>query len=470
MGLKVGETFTLKSAIGDDFEWRVAEIKHKYLHALHDVMENFQTRFPDAKGLYRVAIREGNLQPALAQVKKLAENNRRLADLYLVQHLPMTMVASQFGGDPIGFAEYVRSLDRNIEACVGTEPERIAARETIVRHRAGGAVLDTYTAWTAATMDVLGVLVAVFGKLVVPQSVIDELRNLRDKDAIPEGPSMTLAWQNGQYFRQEHTQADADARRTFIGEQIQKIEQTCEVVPGSAPDSPSEVASLLTETFGSHVLDSANIAKDGYVLVSEDMFFRQMAEAAVGGKGVWLQSVLTFARDAGIIGHEQLADSSVKLAWRRHSHVSADPAILFDALNADHTERLDHFRALAQFIGTKNANMKSHMSAVAKFLAHIWGACDLPNGKVARATGILLECLVRHRPDDWAWAISFVMSDAGGNLRAYVEQWVLGHFLSKRDLGKAELDLGAIRAELHARAVQRRRPSILCSTSWPLRR
>jgi cellulose synthase operon protein C len=160
-GLKVGETFELKNGIGDDFEWRVAEIKHKYLHALHDVMENFQTRFPDAKGLYRLAIRDGDIQPALAQVRKLSESNRRLADLYLVQHFPMTMVASQFGGDPIGFAEYIRSLDRNIETCVGAEPERVTARETIVRHRAAGAVLDTYTVWTAATMDVLGVLVAV---------------------------------------------------------------------------------------------------------------------------------------------------------------------------------------------------------------------------------------------------------------------------------------------------------------------
>ncbi len=52
MGLKVGEDFTVKAAFGTDATWRVAEVKHKYLHALHDVMGNFQTRFPDAQGFY----------------------------------------------------------------------------------------------------------------------------------------------------------------------------------------------------------------------------------------------------------------------------------------------------------------------------------------------------------------------------------------------------------------------------------
>src|SRR4051794_14754744 len=46
MGLKVGAGFTIASAFGDDAQWRVAEIKHKYIHALHDIMEHFQTRFP----------------------------------------------------------------------------------------------------------------------------------------------------------------------------------------------------------------------------------------------------------------------------------------------------------------------------------------------------------------------------------------------------------------------------------------
>ena len=240
----------------------------------------------------------------------------------------MVMVASRLGGDPIGFAEYIRSLGYNLEVCIGNEPERLAARETIVRHRAAGAVLDTYTAWTLATMDALDVLVAVFGTVLVPQSVVDELRSLCDKEERSDGPSMTVSWHNGQFFRQEHTPEDNRARRRFIGEQVDKIEKACAIEPSIAPDVPTEIASFLTETFGSHVLDAANLAADSYVLVSEDLYFRQLADAAVTVRGVWLQPIFAFARDQGLLGRERYADLITKLAWRRHSHVSLEAVTL----------------------------------------------------------------------------------------------------------------------------------------------
>ncbi len=89
---------------------------------------------------------------------------------------------ADWGGDAISFADYVRSLDHDISTCAGTAQERDAAHDVVEQHRAAGAVFDTYTAWTVATMDAFDVLLAVFGKLVVPRSCIDELRGLRDRD------------------------------------------------------------------------------------------------------------------------------------------------------------------------------------------------------------------------------------------------------------------------------------------------
>ena len=467
MGLKVGARFTMPTAFGDHAQWRVAEIKHKYLHALHDVMENFQTRFPDANGLYRMTMREGDVQPVLDQVKKLAESNRRLADLYLRQHMPMVMVASRLGGDPVGFAEYVRSLDHDLEVCVGNEPERAAAREVIERHRAAGAVLDTYTSWTAATMDALDVLVAVFGTVLVPQSVLDELRILRDKDERSGGRSMTVSWHDGQFYRQEHTPEDSDARRHFIGEQIEKIERFCRVEPVTAPDAPSELASFVTETFGSHILDPANLAANGFVLIAEDLYFRQFADSAVTVQGVWLQAVFAFARDHGLIRRERYADLIVKLAWRRHGHLSLDPVTLLDVLSADETSDLAHFRAASRFIGTEKADMRSHLTVVSSFFEHVWTSEDLPRRMISSATGTLLEQLCRFRGSDWAWVVAVLKDNASGALRDYADLWTAGHFLSLSELRAAEKQVGALRTRLVKQALSRRRRRALKTTNWP---
>jgi hypothetical protein len=438
-GRAVGDEFSLKAAFGSDQVWRIAEIKHKYLHALHDVMAHFQARFPDAKGFYTIKTKEGDVKPALDEIKKVSESNRKIADLYLVQHWPMSMIAARLGRDTVGFADYIRSLDHDIETCVGNTPERDAARDVIMQHRAAGAVLDTYAAWTAATTDTLDVLQDVFGKLVIPRSCLDELRSLRERDGLyGDGRQMTIAWHNGQFIRQEFTREDIQKREQFIAEQIQKIEKACEVRPGAAPDSPSELASTITDTFGSDVLDPAYVAQDGYVLVSDDLYYRQIASHAVAAiRGVWLQAVFAFAHGSGLIDGKRHADIAVKLAWRRHSHLTLDAPTLLEVWHADTQDDLSDFRALSAFIGTKNADMPSHLSVVLAFLVRIWrdgGWLDL---KVQRATGILLEQLVRFRQQDWHLVLALIVVDTPADLQSYVMRWVSGHFLDVSKLREA---------------------------------
>lgn len=219
IGLQVGDTFAVKPAFGADITWRVVEIKHKYLHALHDVMANFQTRFPDTRGFHTIRMQDNDVQPALDEVRRFSENNQKLADLYLRQNVPMAMVASRLGRDSIGFAEYIRSLDHDIVTAIGNVPEREVEGAIIDQHRACGAVFDTYSAWNAATMDVLDVLQAVFGRLMMPQSSMDELRGLLDRDCFGTGGrSMTIAWHKGQFIRQECSAEENRARDQFVRE------------------------------------------------------------------------------------------------------------------------------------------------------------------------------------------------------------------------------------------------------------
>ena len=215
-GRQLGEEFQMPVALNGTRRWCGAEIKHKYLHALHDVMENFENRFPDAKGFYSITMQEGDIQPALEQVRRVAERNRNRADLYLKHNCPISFVVSKGDRDTIRFVEYIRFLDFDIRACLGNEPERAAARSLLDTNRHSGAVLDAYAAWTIATMDAFDVLQSVFGKLIVPQTVIDEIRSLRDEQETTAERSMTMTWHNGQYIRQEHTAQDIAARRDTL--------------------------------------------------------------------------------------------------------------------------------------------------------------------------------------------------------------------------------------------------------------
>lgn len=444
LGRHVGDEFTVPAAFGNVRAWRVVEVKHKYLHAAHEVMATFEQRFPDARGFYTVHMREGDIEPALEQVRRASEGHRSLVDLYVEHHLPLNMVASRSGRDTIGFAEYVRLHGFTIQACVGVEQERLAADELISQRRAGGAVLDTYGAWTAASMDALDVVEGVFGSLQVARSTIDELLMLRDSFRLPPdgGSLLTVAWRNGQFFREEYTVEEVQARRTRVEEQIAKIERHCEVVPSAAPNDPSELAVELTEMFDETVLDAGILAARGRLLVSEDLHYRGLVEAAVGAHGVWLQAVFMFARQAGLIDQLRYAGLVSQLAARRHGHVAITTQDMLDELRLDDDAERWRIEALAEFIGTKDADLPSHLSVVQGFLAGSWtnGEPPLP---VAKATGAVLQSLLRHRTNDWAWVLATLLASSRGPLRRYMEGWMRGHMILPHHLEAALQEFNA---------------------------
>lgn len=468
MGLRVGDTFVQPSSVGEDVTWRVAELKHKYLHALHDMMENFETRFPDSQGFYSMTMRDGDIGKALDQVRKVAETNQTMADLYLEKRIPMVMVAALIGGDTTGFADYVRSLGETVVVCSGTHPERAAAISSLDKRRAAGAVLDTHAAWTAATMDAFDVLISVFGKLVVPQSTLDELRTKKEGEELLRAGSMTVGWHDGEFIKQEHTQDSIDARVRYVGEQIDKIEEHCSVLPVEVPDEPSELANLLLSRFDTHVLDAAYLAADGYVLLSEDLHYRQIAEAAAdAAPGVWFQAVLAYARDRRMVTLERYADLIVQLAWRRHRHLFLDNMTLGRIFLDDKTGVLSRFKAAADFIGTKDADIASHLSVLEEFLTELWGDKSVDETRKRAATGILLERIVRHQPAQWHLILAYIRFDAQADLQEYMRGWIRGHFLSEEEVATEERRLVAHKAAVTARLFNRRRRRIALTSSWP---
>lgn len=451
LSLRVGDEFEMPVAFGGTRRWRVAEIKHKYIHALHDVIENFENRFPDAKGFYTITMPDGDIQPALEQVRRVAEGNRNLANLYLKNNYPISFVAANGGRDTIRFVEYIRFLDFDIRTCLGTQTENLAARRVLQEHHQAGAVLDAYTAWTVSTMDAFDVLQSVFGALIVPQSVIDEIKTLRDDQETTSRSSMTVTWHNGHYIRQAHTAEDVAARRDYIVEQLTRIEGACEVHPVVAPDDPTDVAVLINQSFGSHILDAANLAGQARLLVSEDMHYRQFAEAGCSAKGVWLQAVFSLAHETGLIDARRYVDLVVKLAWRRHGHLSLNAGTILAVFRGEDERGLEDFKAVANFIGTRNAELRSHIEVTTEFLNQLWLESDRFDLRCMQATSALLERIIRFRTEDWALVLAVIKHGCSHAVQKYIDGWIIGHFLNANAFADAVAEIERFSKSLRER-------------------
>jgi len=440
LGQAVGDTFEIDMGLTGVRTWTIREIKHKYLHAFHDICQNFETRFPNARGLWRISVPEDDVTPALDMVRRLGEADDRKADLYLEQGLPLSMIAVHVSGGSIPFADYVRNRDRDIATAVGLERERAVALEAIGDKRGGGLVLDTYAVWTVATVGALDVLAKVFGTLTIAQSTMDELRRLRDRITPHNGESLSLGWSDGK-FNGHRLDADQAAERLgAFNKIVSGIEKVCVIAPVDAPDSLTPLEETIAKAFGPHVLDPAYLAIDR-LLLSEDRYYRDAVAQMQGVASTWLQPILMWARDHKLLSVAEYARSMVKLAWRRHGHLGIDAVTLRLTLLEDDSEALSDFTALCRYLGGPHAEMISHVSIVVRFINGVWGDPDLTHLKVMKATSALLTAMTRERSRPWAEVLAVLSLELQAGPARFLWQWAQGHFLPLQSLKAAKEDL-----------------------------
>ncbi|MGO7145469.1 tetratricopeptide repeat protein [Rhizobium ruizarguesonis] len=430
IGKGVGDTLTIPQPIGDEITWTIAEVKHRYLHAFHDVLAEFPNRFPTSKGLFSVTMKEeGDLSPVLEMVRKLSERGEKALDLYVKSGIPFQLVAGLFDQNPMEFAGGIVEMDDDIRTCLGIDAERETAFALIRNGGRSGVVLDAHAAWTAATLDVLDVIEASLGPIYLPQSALDSLITFRGHDDIRKSPFMTLIHRGGETFRQEHTKETAEAREQYINQQIDKIKKACNVSPVAAPNDIAPFESMILEECGERVFDAVYLCTDGRVLLSEDLHYRQFAKQ-MRVDGLWIQALLMEALRQGKISPKRYAAAVVNLAILRHGPVTIDASLIRSVIETDPSGDLRTLEALARYIGSRGADYLSHTGVVQEFINSTADDRTLDRLVRQRSISILLRKLIRHTESRWPWIVEMLEEQLIFDDRQYLRGWLKGHFLN----------------------------------------
>ena len=291
LGLKVGDSFEHVAASGLRDTWTVKEVKPRWLQALHYLGKDFGRRFPDADGFSSIPIAEGDIEPVLEQVRRHSDAKTRRADLYLVNGLPIALAAGKSPGGAIAFADYLASIGKDLRVCYGTKDELSEALTLIAHNRRSGAVLDAATAWFAAGLGVFPILEERLGPLAIPRSEFGRIQEMvAHLGSVPDGETMTLTYQGGQYIQSVITPEVRALRIEEFQSRLAAIEEACTVEPVVIPDG-------LNVPFGDAFVPAV-VARRNRLLLNEDMMMRQLADRAFETKGVWLQAVLLSALQA----------------------------------------------------------------------------------------------------------------------------------------------------------------------------
>lgn len=434
LGKTKGATIISTPTIGTEETWSIIEIKHKYLALLHELIDSLPSRFPDAKGFHRFEAKEGDVSNVLAEVKRIGEQDEQILRHYIEDGYPLALVASLRGKSAVEFAAHVVQRGGTIRACIGTDAELKAAARLVRSARSRGIVLDTYTVWVAENLDLLAMMKTLFGRVAIPRSCIDDLRNWQ-KQLEPENeePLMTIGYADGQHFREEIPAERLREAAARVAKGIETICNELEVLPAVAPDAPSEVELKLRDIGGYGLLDPVYVSlSENLLLVSDDLQYRSIAQSIHGLQGAWLQSVLIVAQELGNLDRKAYAEAVYGLTARKHSHVTLNAQLLIDIVILDDSTMLYKLEAAAAFIGNESADYQAHLNVAWEFIQNIWWI-NLPTLRKAQATSIVLDRLarmmMRHQLLARDYPDLIAKSRAQPLLREHLISWGHGHFL-----------------------------------------
>jgi tetratricopeptide (TPR) repeat protein len=437
IGRRVGETFeTVDGPIR--FEWKVEELKPKGLHLFHLISSTFQDRFPGRGGLWTATIVGDDIEPILESLRQRRSQVERLQATYFENPLPLGAVASAGGGTTIDFAVYLARSGRGIVSATGRSEDLAAERRVAELARGQAITLDAYTLWILAKLKMLEAMRKVFSRILVPQSVFDEISALIDELGEAKDGRKTAA-AVGDGFTLQETSAEEVAREVAdlraLGDYIRKH---AEVVGIEAPNAFSGETLRLADLIGNQFDCLSVAAREDGALLSADLRLRQVATEICKLSAFGLDALIDEMSTLGTLDETQRAEAVLTLCELRHSFVGLNAGVLFSILQHDGTDALARFARAAQYLGTPDANSETHIAVAASFASIAFR--ELGDALRAQAAvGIVLRNLVRMSNLPLAAIVnSFASQAANSAINRYVRSWLKGHFMYETYISQIE--------------------------------
>ncbi|PLX86308.1 MAG: hypothetical protein C0617_01645 [Desulfuromonas sp.] len=446
MGLKVGEKFAL---IEDPFKTemaRITQIRHKYLHALENIRDGFEVRFPGQQSLFSLSLQKNqngtlDLQPIIDSLGRRKQAALYLDALYRQHPIPIGVVAKRFGTHPVDLCLGMMNMPGHpVLCCEGTPEERDSTLRALAQSEAG-FVVDPVTLYCLHALEIQGQVLAAAGRLGVTQSGLNLLLRLAEERRLFSGSGTLRAEGKAIHFA-EHTEEGKRRSVQFVEGVIAWAEYNCDLLPAvGAADAEGrlrEFDSLMDVAFVDTLLAASG---SGRMILSDDLRLRAYGKGALGVEGAWTQILLNYGAEEGQIAEQDLREATTGLIRGNFSFLS---------INARYLEHLgeafgwsiapDLEKALAR-LGDRNVDpVTSHRVAV-DFLLILWQR-QLFHGKKEKITYAVLNQLFRHGGNKIPLGVNALAKFMVGahcfgllsesslmRFQYSMAQWCIGHFI-----------------------------------------
>ena len=436
---KVGDSFFVQERVGAK-PVTISEIKPVYIDAFHRSMNQFNERFPSAKGMMKFtfdATASDPLEDMRTITRQRAESDQLLLENYRSTRVPLAFVAAIMGRDPLQAWAGLPSVNIPFHVCHGVQQEREEALKLLQSRERKGCVLDAITLSVIRRLGVSNAVISVCGPLYTPQSILDLLASRAIVAANEVGKTMGfVSWREGQLVMQEYSEEmlntaaeQNEAERAWAFANVGVV--TAMPKQEFSPETPA-----IVEVMGGEACDPA-VAADGsgLLLLSDDQGLRNWSSAAFKGSATWLQPVLMVARHEGTLSQDKYFEAINALALSGHLYTSLEPGALFQQARKEGFDANDDLRRLLQALGGPTADLRSNCKVVAEFLDLVMQECSV-DFKIMRIASYSFESVLEGRVDEQREIVARILQHGEvrrGWMRGHGLAWLVGHSFGMPD-------------------------------------
>jgi len=311
LGLAPGDTFEYRG-----HTYRIHQIEGRVIRRAQDLADRYEENFPGQGKLMRFSVptsppADAPLREKLGEMYPVleAQDHRRaqLESTYREQPLPIASYA-KFSGRPL--FNVVRSLVHDPTGVVRSDDGEASRWEPAIRLGASETlVIDTTILAGGLTLDFLDEASALGKRLLVPRSVVEEVRRLSLEVTGSGQPHRVIGMHKGQFFFREWSPDEMSHEVGQLETVLQFVDDHCEVVGGEATlDLSPDVRASLEDLIVRPSLDAIALARQHSCPLWTDDFGLQLLVVLKipEVRTVWTQAVAIAAHKAGKLTELQL--------------------------------------------------------------------------------------------------------------------------------------------------------------------
>lgn len=337
IGKKKGE----KISIGDppfEREIEIVDVLNKYIHAFQESYKNYNRDFPLSTSVKKIQIKSIQEEPTQDQIehdfilpiKSLLDAKQDIINLYYSRQIPISAIANRLKIPYWDlFTGFSQSSDFGINCSSGEKYAILVSAGQIKKGKR--LILEISSLYTITSLDIGNLFVSTFGKFLITQAVIEDLRDsLKNlQNSISQKEHMILV-------PAKDTVTFVDAPIEEYKRQAQNIErilswinENCKITPCFPLLDLSQSEIDKQKLLGKSALDAIYLSSNKeHLLFSDDKILSLIAQAQCQGDTISIQDILTYFHMMGIINEAEHIKLVNKLFDLNYFYINFD--LLYD--------------------------------------------------------------------------------------------------------------------------------------------